>query len=108
MVAQHKPYPELTLQQQVERLSNTVAKLLAHDAVADARLAALERLCAKLGATPPTIGDEWTTTKLAADATGYSQSQIRKWIKSGRVAATRVGGRILIRANSLPPQRGAK
>jgi hypothetical protein len=52
-------------------------------------------------ASPPGT-DVWITVKQAAGKTGYSSSAVHKWMKAGKVATKRMGGRVLIAADSLP------
>ena len=43
----------------------------------------------------------YRSVKWVARETGYSQSQIRKWIRSGKITALKIGGRIAVDASSI-------
>ena len=95
-------------------LARSVVRLLALDAVKEARIRELEvsnrelRLKAGLEAPDPLPGPEMKTAKQVAYETGYSPSYVRKWMANGTVEVVRRGGRALVVAASVPPPRSAK
>jgi len=92
----------------LDALSKTVERLEAVCIVQNGHIGDLQSSNAQVRAAlgldppPPVIGANWITTKQAAGLTGYSESHIRKWIKQKRLAATKIGGRVLIDATSVP------
>jgi excisionase family DNA binding protein len=54
-----------------------------------------DRLAALEGREQPDYGAEMTV-KQAAGASGHSQTTIRRWAKSGRIKARRIGGRVFV------------
>jgi excisionase family DNA binding protein len=75
--------------------------------VLSARLANLEasnvEVRALLGLDPPApaIGAAWRTIKQTAGELSYSQSTVRKMVASGRLRSVKLGGRVLIAADSI-------
>jgi excisionase family DNA binding protein len=62
------------------------------------------RALAGLDPPKPTLGAQWKTIKQVAGWTGNAESTVRSWITSGKIEARKIGGRILINAESLPPR----
>ncbi len=62
------------------------------------------RALAGLDPPKPTLGAQWKTIKQVAHLTGHAESTVRSWIAAGRVEARKVGGRILVNSEGLPPR----
>ncbi|MDR3485250.1 MAG: hypothetical protein P4M05_10100 [Bradyrhizobium sp.] len=65
------------------------------------------KLCTALGLDSPlpAIGTGWITIKQAAFDSGFSQSHIRKLIAQGKIAAHPIGGRVAVRADTVPKRQ---
>jgi len=94
-----------------DSLGEKSERLLAVVYLLTARTASLEESNAEvrkklsLDPPPPMIGAEWKTIKQVAGDLGFSQTTVRNWIASGRIASRRIGRAVLIDAVSLPPRR---
>jgi hypothetical protein len=92
-------------------LAGECARSLAMAYVLTARVGELEasnrELRAALGLDPPkpSIGPAWKTVGQVAGETGYSEPQVRKWIRGGTLAHRKVGGRVLVDASLPLPRR---
>jgi hypothetical protein len=71
------------------------------------RLARLEAIIARLASAagidaPPVIASEWRTIKTVSHDMECSPSNVHKLIRLGRLIAEKRGGRVLVRADSIP------
>jgi hypothetical protein len=76
-------------------------RLIEHSRLQDALIRMLSDRISKLEGVPASDYSGSTTIKSAAGETGYSESAIRKKIRSGAIKATPHGGRWIIDRASL-------
>jgi hypothetical protein len=99
-----RPVAAVLLEQKIERL---VATCTVDAALIENLQNIVAQLCRTAGAGlvdslgPKIEPANWRTVKQAQFATGFSESNIRRLVKSGELIADKRGGKVLIDASSL-------